>query len=95
MVSCQRHPQDWGLPARGVGPHDHRQQVKPRFIDKDNRPLLLLGFFLRGPVLRFPVSDRLLIALGGPRHRFLQAVAQFARPVTHNDQDGSSPRTRA
>jgi hypothetical protein len=33
------------LPTRRVGPHDHWQQIKARFIDKDYRALFLFGFF--------------------------------------------------
>jgi hypothetical protein len=45
MIAGQLHPQHGSLPARCIGPHRHRQQIKTRFIDKDYRAVFLLGFF--------------------------------------------------
>jgi hypothetical protein len=48
MITRQWHPQHWGLPTQRIRPYHHRQQIKARFIDKDDGALLLLGFFLTG-----------------------------------------------
>jgi hypothetical protein len=35
MIARQLHAQDGSLSARRVGPYDHRQQIKARFINKN------------------------------------------------------------
>src|SRR5258706_4699492 len=47
MVMGQRHPQDRGVAPRGPGPHGHGQQVEAGLVYPDDRPPLVIRFFLR------------------------------------------------
>lgn len=45
MIASQGNRQDRRLPYRCIGPHGHGQQVKARFVYKDNRTILCFGLF--------------------------------------------------
>lgn len=46
MITRELDPQNRGLPTRGIGAYRHGQQVKARFIYKDDGAFFLLGLFL-------------------------------------------------
>src|SRR5438128_2642119 len=72
------------LTLGSIRPNDPRQKVKPRFVDKNQGPVLAPRPFLQlPPDLITPAFDRLLVTLNGPRDWHLRRPPQFLQQPTN------------
>src|SRR5947207_8530644 len=83
MITGQFHRQDGRLTAWGIGPYQHGEQIKSRFVYEDDGVLLLFSLsfeFIKALLL--PFLDRSLVTLGRTLPRFLLAVLERSQQTT-------------